>query len=232
MDAKAAAAKDSINDEEVLFQRLQPNHRPVVEEAPSQPKFEVPDVDDGKTALEVEDGDEERTVAGRKTMKMPKERETVRLDGDEDDAEVKEELNDILKRSPSTYPFSFYRIPLFYFRDPVTNQPPSRKTVIIFSKSYCPHSMKAKSILLEKYTIVPSPFVVELDKHPLGPKLQNLLAENTKRRTVPNVLISGRTIGGGDEISSLHEEGELVETIRSLGGKQMMEVSLKDQTGE
>jgi glutaredoxin len=89
--------------------------------------------------------------------------------------------------------------------------------------------MKAKSILLDKYNIVPSPFVVELDQHPLGPKLQNLLAENTKRRTVPNILISGRTIGGGDEISTLHEEGELVEKIRSLGGKQMMEVSLKGE---
>lgn len=88
--------------------------------------------------------------------------------------------------------------------------------------------MKAKSILLDKYNIVPSPFVVELDKHPLGPKLQSLLAENTNRRTVPNVLIGGRSIGGGDEISSLHEEGELVDKVRSLGDKRIMEVSLND----
>jgi glutaredoxin len=39
-------------------------------------------------------------------------------------------------------------------------------TVIIFSKSYCPFSAKAKRILVEKYSIVPAPFVVELDQHP------------------------------------------------------------------
>lgn len=87
--------------------------------------------------------------------------------------------------------------------------------------------MKAKTILLDKYNIVPSPFVVELDEHPLGLKLQNLLAENTDRRTVPNIMVSGRSIGGGDEISALHEEGKLIDKIRSLGDKRIMEVSLK-----
>ncbi|KAF3480298.1 Glutaredoxin domain protein [Arthroderma uncinatum] len=110
-----------------------------------------------------------------------------------EDETVKEEMNSILKKSP----------------------------VIIFSKSYCPYSKKAKFFLLEKYDIVPSPFVVELDEHPLGKKLQALLGTNTGRRTVPNVLVNGKSIGGGDEIETLYASGE-------LGGKLQALVDLSD----
>ncbi|KAL8976645.1 MAG: hypothetical protein Q9177_006809, partial [Variospora cf. flavescens] len=65
--------------------------------------------------------------------------------------------------------------------------------IIIFSKSYCPYSKKAKDILLDKYTIVPTPYVVELDEHTLGPGLQAALEKSTGRRTVPNVLINGKS---------------------------------------
>ena len=98
--------------------------------------------------------------------------------------------------------------------------------VIIFSKSYCPHSAKAKKILLEKYTIVPAPFVVELDTHPLGQGLQNALERSTGRRTVPNVLINGRSIGGGDDIQALDESGGLVEKVKGMAGKRIMEARL------
>nr|AJD23147.1 hydrolase [Onygena corvina] len=81
--------------------------------------------------------------------------------------------------------------------------------IVIFSKSYCPYSRKAKLLLLEKYDIVPRPLVVELDQHPLGKELQALLASDTGRRTVPNVLVDGKSIGGGDEIEALYTSGEL-----------------------
>ena len=57
--------------------------------------------------------------------------------------------------------------------------------VIIFSKTYCPHSQAAKNLFLRAYKIVPAPFVVELDDHPHGAELQDLLAKRTGRRTVP-----------------------------------------------
>ena len=97
-------------------------------------------------------------------------------------------------------------------------------TVIIFSKSYCPHSKRAKGILLEHYTIDPKPFVVELDQHPLGLNLQARLAEITGRRTVPNVLINGVSIGGGDEVAELDAADSLASKIKELGGKRMIEV--------
>lgn len=93
--------------------------------------------------------------------------------------------------------------------------------VLIFSKSYCPHSKKAKGILLEKYSIDPAPYVVELDLHPLGPKIQDRLEILTGRRTVPNIMVHGKSIGGGDEISALHNQNELAETIKTYGGKSV-----------
>jgi len=97
--------------------------------------------------------------------------------------------------------------------------------VIIFSKSYCPYSKRAKSILLDRYSISPKPFVVELDQHPIGPGLQELLAQNTGRRTVPNVLVNGKSIGGGDDIAALDQSDELASTLRTMGGKWVAEVT-------
>ena len=100
--------------------------------------------------------------------------------------------------------------------------------VIIFSKSYCPYSAKAKKILLEKYTIVPAPYVVELDTHPLGSGLQIALEKSTGRRTVPNVLVSGRSIGGGDDIQALDDSGGLTDKLKGMAGKRIMEARLTE----
>ncbi|MCJ1318683.1 hypothetical protein MMC15_004013 [Xylographa vitiligo] len=118
----------------------------------------------------------------------------------EEEKDVELELNSILKRSP----------------------------IIIFSKSYCPFSHKAKIVLLEKYVIVPAPFVVELDKHPMGPQLQDTLTRMTGRSTVPNVLISGKSIGGGDDVEHLDNQHELIDKVRSMGGKRITEAKLRD----
>lgn len=91
--------------------------------------------------------------------------------------------------------------------------------VIIFSKSYCPHSKRAKDILLGHYDISPAPFVVELDQHPIGPALQQLLRETTGRGTVPNVMVNGKSIGGGDDMAALDHSDELGPKLRQMGGK-------------
>ncbi|KAL2371858.1 hypothetical protein RJ035_001890 [Blastomyces gilchristii] len=145
-------------------------------------------------------GSNEKSIAGRK--KMPAVSQPALSESNhEENLEVEAELNAILKRSP----------------------------VIIFSKSYCPYSHKAKSILQSKYTITPGPFVVELDMHPLGPQLQEVLGRNTGRRTVPNVLVNGMTIGGGDDIEDLDVTGQLAAKIKTLGGKRVMEMRVRDQ---
>ena len=98
-------------------------------------------------------------------------------------------------------------------------------SVIIFSKSYCPYSKKAKSILLDGYTISPQPFVVELDQHPIGRELQSLLAQSTGRATVPNILVNGKSIGGGDDIAALDQSDALATTLQQYGGKWIVDVA-------
>ncbi|KAL2830706.1 glutaredoxin domain protein [Aspergillus pseudoustus] len=201
-------------------------------EEPAIPKAKPPLVTDGtpsqpekeqqrQARLSDDDDDvEEIPIAGRTTMTVTKEKDPASTDDydsvvvdeesveeekkrkqqqEEEEKEVKAELNAILKRSP----------------------------IIIFSKSFCPYSKKAKTVLLDKYTIVPAPFVVELDQHPLGRQLQALLGQNTGRRTVPNVLVNGRSIGGGDDIVGLDEHDELASRLKSLGGKWLQDVKRK-----
>lgn len=61
--------------------------------------------------------------------------------------------------------------------------------------------------------------------HPLGGRLQAALEKSTGRRTVPNVLINGKSIGGGDDVANFDAEGKLAEMIKNLGGKRIMEAS-------
>ncbi|KAK3497225.1 glutaredoxin [Neurospora hispaniola] len=96
-----------------------------------------------------------------------------------------------------------------------------KSPIIIFSKSYCPYSKKAKSLLLGDYQIDPAPFVVELDQHPLGPGIQAELGDRTGRKTVPNILVGGISIGGSDDIAKLDQEKTLIEKIMSLAGKRL-----------
>ncbi|KXT17864.1 hypothetical protein AC579_5889 [Pseudocercospora musae] len=119
----------------------------------------------------------------------------------EHETRVELELNNILKKGP----------------------------IIVFSKSYCPFSMKAKHILLDLYNINPLPYVVELDQHELGPGLQRSLARTTGRRTVPNVLINGKSIGGGDDIEALHDSHKLIDKVTSMGGKRIMSIRENEQ---
>ncbi|KAG5999970.1 hypothetical protein E4U21_006091 [Claviceps maximensis] len=121
------------------------------------------------------------------------EQKQIKVQETKEAHEAEVELNAILKKSP----------------------------VVIFSKTYCPHSKRAKGVLLEKYTITPEPYVVELDEHPLGPALQDALHEKTGRRTVPNVLINGVSIGGGDDVVDLDNQNKLAGKIKRLGNKRV-----------
>ncbi|OQD67286.1 hypothetical protein PENDEC_c040G07172 [Penicillium decumbens] len=194
-DAKHAKQQDKIQD-------AIPRQGSKVEHVDSA-NSEHPVIPPAKQSEEME----EISIAGRTKMTVPKNKDVQGSSSSDSKVEDKEEstdhldakseLNSILKRSP----------------------------VIIFSKSYCPYSKRAKSILLDRYSISPKPFVVELDQHPIGPGLQELLAQNTGRRTVPNVLVNGKSIGGGDDIAALDQSDELASTLRTMGGKWVAEVT-------
>ncbi|KAL7273595.1 hypothetical protein RUND412_003534 [Rhizina undulata] len=99
-----------------------------------------------------------------------------------------------------------------------------KSPVTIFSKTYCRYSLRAKDLLLNKYHITPAPFVVELDLHEHGVELQTALEKQTGRRTVPNIMVSGKSIGGSDDIVALDRDGKLAPLIQSMGGKRIVEI--------
>lgn len=83
-----------------------------------------------------------------------------------------------------------------------------RTRLTVFSKSYCPYSRRAKSVL-ETYPLDPPPFIIELDHRDDMALIQDTLRTLTGRRTVPNVVVDFESIGGSDEVGTLHGEGGL-----------------------
>lgn len=62
--------------------------------------------------------------------------------------------------------------------------------MIVFSKTYCPYSKRAKAIL-SSYEIDPAPLFYELDVEDHGVEIQTALKGMTERATVPNIVIGG-----------------------------------------
>lgn len=82
--------------------------------------------------------------------------------------------------------------------------------VVIFSKTYCPYCITAKEIfddLDQPYT------TVELDQRTDGDQIQEIMGEITGGKSVPRVFINGIFIGGGDDVKSLYESGELQQIL-------------------
>ncbi|CAA2982988.1 glutaredoxin-C3 isoform X2 [Olea europaea subsp. europaea] len=78
--------------------------------------------------------------------------------------------------------------------------------IAIFSKSYCPYSLRAKHIFSE---LQEEPFVVELDLRDDGYKIQDVLLDLVGRRTVPQVFVNGKHIGGSDDLQAAVRSGQL-----------------------
>ncbi|GAA5838170.1 hypothetical protein JCM11251_004729 [Rhodosporidiobolus azoricus] len=83
-----------------------------------------------------------------------------------------------------------------------------RAPVVVFSKTTCPYSRRAKKLLAD-LDLFPPPHIVEVDIRPDGPQLKALLARRTHHSTFPNVIIGSRSVGGADDLDALlREEGE------------------------
>nr|CAD1819034.1 unnamed protein product [Ananas comosus var. bracteatus] len=78
--------------------------------------------------------------------------------------------------------------------------------IAIFSKSYCPYSIRAKRIFRQ---LQEKPFVVELDRRVDGWEIQNVLLDLVGRSTVPQVFVNGQYIGGSDETVKALKNGQL-----------------------
>jgi len=85
-------------------------------------------------------------------------------------------------------------------------------SVVVFSKSYCPYCRASKALLNEKHAKY---FLLELDEVDDGAALQDALEEITGQRSVPNIFIAQKHIGGNSDLQA--KKGQLDDLLRSAG---------------
>merc|ERR1712055_531521 len=83
----------------------------------------------------------------------------------------------------------------------------SSKSVVVFSKSYCPFCDMAKNAL--KQGGITDYLLIELENREDCNEIQDYLQKLTGGRTVPRVFIHGKFIGGGSEVQQLQSQGKL-----------------------
>jgi len=92
----------------------------------------------------------------------------------------------------------------------------AKNDVVVFSKSWCPHSRRAKSLIKEQPEDVlkeKKVEIVELDEIETGKEVQAYLLAKTGQGTVPNVFINQKHIGGNDDLQALHRQKGLPNVI-------------------
>lgn len=86
----------------------------------------------------------------------------------------------------------------------------SSNNVMMFSKSYCGYCAKAKNILKTKGIIYEA---IELDQRTDGVDIQDYLATKTGQRSVPNIFIKSKHIGGSSDLADIDKNGNLKKLV-------------------
>jgi glutaredoxin 3 len=76
--------------------------------------------------------------------------------------------------------------------------------VEIYTTALCPYCRRAKA-LLEKKGVAYSEYAVDAEPG----RLEEMLKRAGGRRTVPQIFIDGKGIGGSDELHALETKGKL-----------------------
>jgi glutaredoxin 3 len=82
--------------------------------------------------------------------------------------------------------------------------------IVVFSKTHCPYCRRAKEAITQ---LTPQFSVVELDVVRDGAEQQAALLELTGQKTVPNVFVNGKHIGGCDSTLAAIASGEFQKLI-------------------
>ncbi|KAF8890102.1 thioredoxin-like protein [Infundibulicybe gibba] len=85
-------------------------------------------------------------------------------------------------------------------------------TAVVFSKSWCPYCKKAKKLLSDEYSDV-TLTVYELDELTDGDAIQQYLQKKSGQRTVPNIFIKGKHVGGSDDLTQAHKNKKIRELL-------------------
>ncbi|KAJ2685449.1 hypothetical protein IWW39_004251, partial [Coemansia spiralis] len=93
-----------------------------------------------------------------------------------------------------------------------------RNRVMVFSKTYCPYSSKAKRLLAklkEQRGLFYTVLEVDTEKDPV--EIKAALGKVSGRQTFPNIFVDGQSIGGSDDLQAKHASGELTELLKKAG---------------
>lgn len=82
--------------------------------------------------------------------------------------------------------------------------------IIIYTTDYCGYCKRAKTLLMQKGVSFQE-INVEGDD-----ETRSWLIEQTGQRTVPQIFINEKSIGGYDELSALDRSGELDRIIQKI----------------
>ena len=82
-------------------------------------------------------------------------------------------------------------------------------TILVYSKKICPYCDMAKNLLQMKGLAFEEIMVDESAE-----KLQEMLQRSEGRKTVPQIFINDKGIGGFDNLQSLEHTGELDQLLR------------------
>lgn len=75
--------------------------------------------------------------------------------------------------------------------------------VTVYTTQHCPYCLSAKSLLARKGVTA-----IEVDVETSPQRLAKML-QRSQRRTVPQIFIGDRHVGGFDDLASLDRKGEL-----------------------
>jgi thioredoxin reductase (NADPH) len=86
--------------------------------------------------------------------------------------------------------------------------------ILMYTKTVCPYCDRAKALLKDKGVTWQE---INLDEHP-GQR-DEMIRRSNGRRTVPQIFVNGRGLGGSDDIHALDSKGELDGILGVKNGK-------------
>jgi len=76
-------------------------------------------------------------------------------------------------------------------------------TVLMYATTWCPYCARARALLAQKQVTFTE---IDIDA---APEQKAVMIEKSGRRTVPQIFIGDRSIGGCDDLYALEQRGEL-----------------------
>jgi glutaredoxin 3 len=89
------------------------------------------------------------------------------------------------------------------------SQPP----ITLYVTGWCPYCQRAKALLESKQLVFNE---IDVDE---DPKLRQEMTARSGRRTVPQIFIGERHVGGCDDLYALESKGELDQLVSNLSGQ-------------